>query len=158
MIDLFNLYGRELVDAYRIVQSTDAPPRAPEGKLWLYLCVFGDRAKIGVSIDCGARIKTHERHAGSAIEVAYLILLDKADARKREASISFVLGRDQNRGASREWFPKEHAWIAALEMGTPGMLMVWNYFRNRQSSFAKGEHDNAFELKLLWGKPLKEAA
>lgn len=137
-------------DHYRLTSSADAPHPAPEGKLWLYLCIFADTAKIGVSRDCAARFRAHERKVGAAAETIYIILLNRAEAFKREAAVSYMFGTRGDRGRSREWLSKEHLWLAIMEMHSPGRGHEWGAFERQRKLIESGGYDCAFRLKELW--------
>lgn len=147
-------YGRR-ADHYRITTRNHAPPKLRDGRAYLYICVFKDQAKVGVTTDVLMRIATHEKIGGD-LDHAYLILLDRAEAFRRETIIARHFGEPRAR-KSGEWFALEHLPIAVMLMRTPEFERMWWWVERQQQDFDRNGFDGRFERVTEWPKAAPEA-
>lgn len=151
-------------EAFRISSRRFSPPKIEDSKNFLYLCVFSDRLKVGVSCDVDSRIRSHERVAGT-IKEAYLILLDRAEARRRENLVARCFGTIAKPGSrgyrNSEWFGVEHLAHATFLMRYPETFdTLWQLAR-QICDVAKGGCDESYDFigeTDPWAAPLGRAA
>lgn len=103
---------------FRLKDKAYLPGRCADGKMYLYLCVFADRVKLGVSANIAPRVQAHERVAGSVGDI-YLILLDRAEAFRRESIVTWVLGETKDTGRKSEWLDLQRLPFAVEYMMNP---------------------------------------
>lgn len=136
---------------YRITSRNHAPPKIADGRIYLYVCAFEKKAKVGVTTDVLMRIATHEKVAG-AFDHGYLILMDRAAAFQQEAMIARALGKPGPRRWS-EWFPLESLPVATMLMWTPEFERAYWWMQNQFRDFEQLGFDCRFTATSEWPKP-----
>src|SRR5579864_7719486 len=90
--DRAHWYGRR--DGHSVVfGAAEAPASQSDAeRAYLYLCVFSDILKIGVSRSPHQRIQAHQSTRRAKIDHCYLVDLSRAEALRRENAIYSSLG------------------------------------------------------------------
>lgn len=122
-----------------------APVAAPAGQQYVYLCVFADRMKVGISVNPAGRISQHQRTAGQKIDHCYFILLEREEARRRENVLVRAFGQlTCERGGRSEWFGREDLPAAVLLLRNPEMLEAYRILRQQRLDFERDAFDRRF--------------
>lgn len=130
-----------------VESSADLPTARKDDRLYLYVALFAERAKVGVSGHLAQRMEAHEKVAGE-IEAAYFVDLERSEAFRREALIANAFGDRCPRGKRSEWFAREHAAIAVLALREPEALRILDEAEEMRRRFAGGYRDCRFQL--IW--------
>lgn len=144
----FHHYGSR-PDHYRLMgDRPELPAPCAPGRSFLYLCIFSDRVKIGVSRSLYHRFYSH-RKIGGAMEQAYLVELDRAEAFRREAIIKGAFGFRPRRAAV-EWFSKDRLAEVVLLMRNPELSEVIWALRCHERDFSVAAIDPRFAAITSW--------
>jgi hypothetical protein len=137
---------------WRIIERNDAPPPCAEDKAFLYIAMFRDIAKVGVSTTPADRLATHERARRERIGCAYIVILDRAEAFTRERIIKDLFAPGATpKGRSGEWLSLAVLPEAVLVMRNPETAQWIRTLRTIRDDFATEGHDPRFELKSSAG-------
>jgi hypothetical protein len=150
-LDRKAFYYGERDGHFRVCDAEDLPPARKDGQMFLYLARFGAKLKVGVSSDVGARIAVHAKAASTPFAEAYLVLLDRAEAFRRETLIRTTFGERMSRHWS-EWFGVEHFADAVVAMRVPDVVWFIKALLVHRKEFAR-EGDPRFQLVTpIWSQ------
>lgn len=105
----------------RFERLRDAPVRAGEGEMYLYLAVAPHLEKIGISKDLRGRMTVLKSRSKCQLEEVFAILLPEPEARRREHVIKRAFGARLPTKAflCSEWFDRQHHALALAAMCVP---------------------------------------
>ena len=142
--DRFDRLGKRAGHIYAS-NVCDLPDRCDDGKVYLYLCIFKDTIKIGVSRRLRDRAATHNR-AVKGLEGVYAVLVDRADGFRRENQIAVACDGFRRATAPDEWLDRSFLPQAVMMMREPQLLEVFMGLRGVRWELARGYIDPAFAV------------